>query len=156
MNVHVCNKDMLAPVQSATQIREAGKNLHNTPLYSTDPKKAIVEFFEPFMTQVHVGPAKLLVATFRQPEKTSGGLIKTQKYMEEDKFQGITGLVLKIGPLAFSDDARVKFGGFIVEPFQWVIYKPENGRATELRGLHCRIIEDVNIDALVDDPELLW
>lgn len=143
-------------VLSATQIKEAGKTLHTTPEYVADPHKTLKAFAEPFLAQVHIGPAKILVATYRQPEKTAGGLIKTQKFLQEDMFQGITGLVLKIGPLAFSDDARVKFGGFSVKEFQWVIYKPENGRATELRGLHCRIIEDVNIDALVDDPELLW
>ncbi len=143
-------------VLSATQIREAGKTLHTTPGYAADPHKAIIDFVAPFLDKVHIGTAKLLVATFRQPEKTAGGLIKTQKFLDEDKFQGITGLVLKVGPLAFADDGRVKFGGFKVEPFQWVIYKPENGRAIELRGLHCRIIEDVNVDALADDPELLW
>lgn len=142
--------------QSATQIKNAGKTLHNTALYAENPHKAITGFASPFLDQMHIGPAKILVATFRQPEKTAGGLIKTQKFLQEDMYQGITGLVLKVGPLAFIDEGRVKFGGFKVDPFQWVIYKPENGRATELRGLHCRIIEDVNIDALVDDPELLW
>lgn len=143
-------------VPSATQLKEAGKRLHDTPLYAENPHKTIRDFVEPFLDNIHIGPAKILVATYRQPQRTAGGLIKTQKYMDEDKYQGITGLVLKAGPLAFSDDARVKFGGFAVQPWQWVIYKPENGRATEFRGLHCRIIEDVNIDAVVDDPELLW
>lgn len=143
-------------VQSATQIKDAGKILHNTPAYALDPHKAIRDFVDPFLAKVHIGPAKLLVATFRQPEKTSGGIIKTQRFIEEDKFQGINGLVLKRGPMAFEDDARIKFGGFKADEWQWVIFKPDSGRATELRGLHCRIIEDSNIDAIVDDPELLW
>jgi hypothetical protein len=146
----------MVEIQSATQLKDAGKTLHNTPLYAQDPHKAIAEFVKPFLDQVHIGPAKLLVATYRQPEKTAGGLFKTQKYLEEDKYQGITGLLLKMGPLSFTDDNKVKFGSFKASPFQWVIYKPENGRATELRGLHCRIIEDVSIDAIVDEPELLW
>lgn len=143
-------------ILSATQLKDAGKNLHTTPLYSTDPHGAIRAFVEPFLPQINIGPAKILVATFRQPEKTAGGIIKTQRYIEEDKFQGIAGLVLKRGPLSFEDDARIKFGGFIANEWDWVIYKPENTRATELRGLHCRIIEDSSIDAVVGDPELLW
>lgn len=143
-------------ILSATQLKDAGKRLHSTLGYALDPYKAIREFAEPFLDAVHVGPAKLLVATYRQQERTAGGVIKTQKFIEEDKFQGITGLVLKLGPLSFTDDGRIKFGGFACAPWQWVIYKPENGRATELRGLHCRIIEDVNIDAVVDQPDLLW
>lgn len=146
----------LVAIQSPTQLKAAGKNLHNSPAYALDPHKAIVDFVTPFLDKIQIGPAKILVATFRQPEKTAGGLIKTPKFLDEDMFQGITGLVLKVGPLAFSNDKRLDFGGFDVKPFQWVIYKPENGRATEFRGLHCRIIEDVNIDALVADPELLW
>lgn len=143
-------------VRSATQLKDAGKTLHNTPLYAQNPHKAIKDFVEPFLDQVHIGPAKLLVATFRQPEKTAGGLYKTQRFLDEDKFQGIAGLILKFGPLSFTDDTKVKFGGFKAKEWDWVIYKPENGRAIELRGLHCRIIEDVSIDAVAADPELLW
>ena len=144
------------PILSATQLKEAGKNLHNTPAYALNPHKAIVDFVTPYLHEVDVGPAKILVATFRQPERTAGGLIKTQRYLEEDIYQGITGLCLKVGPLAFENDGKIKFGGFKIDPFEWVIYKPEMGRATNLRGLHCRIIEDTNIDARVRDPELLW
>lgn len=146
----------LVQILSATQLKDAGKQLHTTPAYSVDPHKAIIDFVSPFLSQVHIGPAKILVATFRQPEKTAGGIIKTQRFIEEDKYQGITGLVLKRGPLSFEDDARIKFGGFSAKEWDWVVYKPENARATELRGLHCRIIEDSNIDAVVDDPELVW
>lgn len=156
MTAHAHNENKSISIQSATQIKEAGKNLHNSPAYAINPHKAIADFVTPYLHEIDVGPAKILVATFRQPEKTAGGLIKTQRFLEEDMFQGITGLVLKIGPLAFSDDSKIKFGGFIVKDFEWVIYKPENGRATNLRGLHCRIIEDTNIDARVRDPELLW
>lgn len=148
----------IAPIEilSATQLKDAGKMLHTTIPYSIDPHKAIMDFVTPFLPQVHIGPAKLLIATFRQPEKTAGGLIKTTRYLDEDKYQGITGLVLKLGALSFEDDARIKFGGFAAKQFDWVVFKPENARATELRGLHCRIIEDSNIDAIVDDPEIVW
>lgn len=141
---------------SATQLKDAGKKLHNTPAYAIDPKKTIIAFVEQFLGLVHVGPAKLLVATFRQPEKTAGGVLKTERYMDEDKFQGVAGLVLSVGPLAFEDGGKYKFGGFKAEQFQWVTYNPENGRARELRGLHCRTIDDVDIDSVVDDPELFW
>lgn len=149
---------MTDPVQilSATQLKDAGKLLHTTPAYAINPHKAILDFARPFLDQAHIGPAKILVATFRQPEKTAGGIIKTQRYIEEDKFQGITGLVLKRGPLSFEDDSRIKFGGFEAKEEDWVVFKPENARATELRGLHCRIIEDSSIDMVVDDPELVW
>lgn len=147
-----------APVKilSATQLKDAGKLLHTTASYSVDPYNTIIDFVTPFLPLVHVGPAKLLIATYRQSEKTAGGIIKTQRFVEEDKFQGIIGLVLQCGPLSFVDDGRVKFGGFSAKQFQWIAYKPENARATELRGLHCRIIDDSDVEAIVDDPELFW
>lgn len=143
-------------ILSPTQLKDAGKKLHNTPAYALDPKKAIMDFVEPFLPGVKVGPAKILVATFRQPERTAGGLIKTQRFLEEDKFQGIAGLVLKVGTLSFSDDYKFKFGGFKADVGEWVVYDPTDARATELRGLHCRIIDDSDIDATIDDPELFW
>lgn len=146
----------IATIQSATRLRDAGKTLHNTPDYAVDPRKALMDFAAPFLDGLHIGPAKLLVATFRQPEKTAGGIIKTDRYRDEDKFQGVAGLVLKVGPLAFMDDVKVKFGGFEAKQFQWVTCNPDYGRARELRGLHCRIIEDTYIDSVVDDPEIFW
>lgn len=143
-------------ILSPTQLKDAGKKLHNTPQYALDPKKAILDFVEPFLGGIKVGPAKILVATFRQAEKTAGGIIKTARFLEEDKFQGISGLVLKLGPLSFRDDYKFKFDGFAAAPGDWVIFDPTDARATELRGLHCRIIDDSDIDATVDDPELFW
>lgn len=148
--------EKITPIQSATRLKDAGKKLHNTEQYVTDPRQAIIDFVAPFLDKIHIGPAKLLVATYRQQEKTAGGVIKTQRYVDEDKFQGVAGLVLKVGPLSFIDDVKVKFGGFKADQFQWVIYNPDYGRARELRGLHCRIIEDTYIDSVVDDPELFW
>lgn len=149
-------ENKVMPIESATRLRDAGKTLHNTPEYRVDPRKAIVDFVSPFLEKIHVGPAKLLIATYRQPEKTAGGIIKTDRYRDEDKFQGVAGLVLMVGPLSFVDDAKIKFGGFKAEQFQWVTYNPDEGRARELRGLHCRIIEDSYVDSVVDDPELFW
>ena len=103
-----------------------------------------------------MGTAKLLVATYRQKQRTKGGIILTDNYLNEDMYQGIVGVVLKAGPLACEDSGRVVFGGFKIKAGDWVVYKPDEGRSTELRGLHCRFIPDVCIDAVIDDPELLW
>lgn len=142
--------------ESATRMSHLGKTLHTTKEYDADPKKAIIDFVTPFLDKVSIGPAKILVATYRQNEKTAGGIYKTAGFIEEDKFQGVAGLILKCGPLAFSDDGRVKFGGFQPAVFDWVTYNPEYGRAREFRGLHCRIIEDIYIDSIIQDAELFW
>lgn len=137
-------------------LKEIGKGLHESAEYSQDPHKALKDFAQKALEGISIGPAKVLVATYRQKERTKGGIILSSNYREEDKFQGVVGMVLKMGGGAFEDSGTVKFYGFKPEQFSWVVYKPESGRATELYGLHCRIIEDIHIDAMAADPEIFW
>ena len=157
MNIAVAhNENKSTAAQSATRMKEAGKNLHNTPEYSANPHQSIIDFVTPFLDSIKIGPAKVLVATYRQPKVTAGGLMKTEKYIEEDKFQGAAGLVLKIGAAAFKDDATTSFAGFKAEPLDWITYRPVHGSAREIAGLHCRFLQDIHIDAVIKDPTLVW
>lgn len=136
--------------------KSVGKELHMSPSYAQDPHKAIVDFVTPFLDKIHVSAATVLVATYRQPEKTAGGIILTSQTLEEDQYQGIVGLVLKMGSLSFEDSGTAIFGGFKAKQFDWVSYNPNNSRACEIYGLHCRFISDVHIDAVAEDPGMLW
>jgi co-chaperonin GroES (HSP10) len=133
-----------------------GKNIHKTNEYSANPHKAILDFISPYLDSVRLSADKMLVATYRQPEKTEGGLYRTDASMEEDKFQGAAGLVLKIGAAAFKDDASTSFAGFKAEPLEWITYRPVHGSAREIAGLHCRFLQDIHIDAVIEDPTLVW
>lgn len=133
-----------------------GKNLHKTDEYAANPHKAILDFIGIYLDDVTLSADKLLVATYRQPEKTEGGLYLTESALEEDKFQGAAGLVLKIGAAAFKDDAKTSFAGFKVEPLDWVTFRPVHGSAREIAGIHCRFLQDLHIDAIIKDPTLVW
>lgn len=133
-----------------------GSDLHKTPEYASNPHLAILNFISAHLEDIRLSADKLLVATYRRPEQTEGGLILTDSNLNEDKFQGVAGLVLKVGDAAFKDDSQTTFCGFRAEPTEWVTFRAVNGVAREIAGLHCRIIQDIHVDAVIKDPTLVW
>lgn len=124
-----------------------------------DPKEAILnelgdlDGLELFHNQV-------MVATYIRPEKTSGGIFLPDKTLAEDRFQGKVGLVVKLGPLAFVDDAVAKFGDKKLNVGDWVFYRASDGMemfsVDKTGGVPCRIFEDTQIKGRVSDPAMLW
>lgn len=136
--------------------RQVGKDLHKSKEYETNPHQAIIDFCSPFLDEIKLAPSKILVATYRRPEKSAGGIIMANSNLDEDKWQGVSALVLKLGASAFKDDASVTFAGFEAKQFEWVTFRTAVGVAREFNGLHCRIVEDKMIDAVINDPTLVW
>jgi co-chaperonin GroES (HSP10) len=128
-----------------------------------DPKQAIMSQLHN-IDEIEVFHNQVLVATYIQPEKTTGGVFLPDRTLQEDRFQGKCALVLKVGPLAFKDDKIAKFGGVKIEPGDWVIARPSDGwelYAAEhtkagASGVCCRIFEDINIKGRVSDPTLIY
>jgi len=127
-----------------------------------DPRKALLDAAGD-LTDYEVFHNQVLVATYVAPEKTAGGIIRPDRTLAEDRFQGKVGLVLKVGPLAFQDDAGAKFGGVTLKMGDWVTYRPSDGIEMFIRdrrkhgdGLPCRLIEDVLIKGRVSDPALIY
>ena len=128
---------------------------------SDDPKQALIDSlgdmtgFEPFHNLV-------LVATHVGSEKTKGGILLPDKTLAENRFQGKVGLVIAIGPQAFTDDERVKFGGVKVKVGDWVMYRPADGmelffvNETGHEGTPCRLLEDVSIKGRIADPSKIF
>lgn len=106
--------------------------------------------YEPFHNLV-------LVGIYERPEKTRGGIILTEKTKSEDRYQGIVGLVLKVGPAAFKDDAANKFHGQSVSPGDWVVFRSSDAAQTlSLNGKLCRVLEDSQIKGRVSHPDLVF
>lgn len=96
--------------------------------------------------------ARVLVATYVRPEKTSGGVFLTANEQNEDIYQGCVGLVLKKGPRAFRDDGESTFHGQDVEIGEWVVFRPGDAKRIQINNINCRIVEDTQIDMVVTDP----
>ena len=116
-----------------------------------------IENFEPFHNLV-------LVATYVRSDITKGGIIiGGDRTRAEDRFQGKIGLVLKVGPTAFKDDKTVTFGGVIVKPGDWVMYRTSDAEEfgfvdekSPLDFTSARLIQDTLIKGRVTDPERIF
>ena len=105
---------------------------------------------------------RVLVAKFiRKTVGTSGRLLAAHETQREDKWQGKTGIVLKVGPLAFKDDAANDFCGQNVKPGDWVMFNYSDGSDLDLvqpgaDKLPCKVIKDVEIHGVIANPGLVW
>ncbi len=123
---------------------------------SDDPKKTMKEMLKSATSQMELLHSKVLVALYIAPEKTKSGLYRTPNNVKEDVWQGMVGLVIKKGPIAFVDDDHNKFGNIdLREGEDWVAFTPGDGRRIQINGVDCRIIEDTQIMMRVQDPELI-
>lgn len=99
---------------------------------------------------------QILVGIYMRPEKTAGGIILTDKTRDEDRWQGKVGLVLKKGPLAFENDAHNDFGGQNINEGDWIVYRVSDGFSIDVNRVHCRLLEDSHIKAVVTDPAVIY
>jgi len=127
----------------------------------SDPRGAVLRAVGD-ISGLEPAPRHLLVVGYIRPEKTRGGIIRIDKSLAEDRFQGKVGLVLKLGPLCFQDDRVNLFDGFKAEVGDWVLYNPsdgfenfhvaDNGRD----GCPVRWLVDTSVFAKVRDPARIY
>lgn len=108
------------------------------------------------LSGVSVMHNQILIGIWMRPEKTAGGIFLTDKTIDEDKWQGKVGLVLKKGPMAFVSEGNTDFHGQDVQEGDWVIYRVSDGFSIDIRETHCRLLEDVHIKAIVVDPSIIY
>ena len=127
-----------------------------------DPKGALLDAIGD-ISGFQVFQHYVLVGTYVRPETTKGGIIRPDRNLVEDRFQGKVGLVLKSGPIAFEDTELAKFGGQAPAVGEWVVFRPSDGfemffvdPSTGRDGTPCRMLEDVHIKGRVEDPESVY
>jgi co-chaperonin GroES (HSP10) len=125
-------------------------NIHDPVEEIMDKIGDLTDFVIPFN--------KILVGIYMRPEKTKSGLILTDKYREEDRWQGRAGVILKRGPMAFIDDDRVKFNGLDPQVGEWVCFRPSDGMKLDIRHKegHCILLSDIQIQLVIPAPDLVF
>lgn len=118
-----------------------------------DPRRAILEAVGDLDKEEVLGDL-VLVGTFIQNEKTAGGIIKPSDNVKEDEWQSKVGLVLKKGPLAWSDWEEVK--GDNARIGTWVAFHVKDGWPIQLNGAPCRLITYERIRMRISDPNLVF
>lgn len=101
--------------------------------------------------------AQVLVAMFAGSKYHPGTtLLRTDRDLMEQKFQGSVGMVVKMGPGAYKDDKMAQFYGVKLEVGDWVLFRQSDGLPLNIREVPCVLFEDVNIKMRVSDPSIYW
>ena len=95
---------------------------------------------------------RILVLPHRGQGKTKGGVILSDKTVEEAQVATNVGLVLAIGPDAYNDKERFPNGPWCKEK-DWVIFARYAGSRLNIEGGELRILNDDEILGTTNDPE---
>ena len=125
-------------------------------VHQVDPKEDLLDRSADFVKGIQVLGARVLIATYLRPEKTAGGIIMTDKSREEDRWQGKVGLVVALGPLAFKDDETHAWGELRPAVGDWVLVNIGDTRRLDVGENPCRFVEDVHVQAILDNPDAVW
>ena len=126
-------------------------------VHDIDPKITLKESVGD-ISNVEIFNNQVLVAVYIRPNKTKLGgkdFYLTDNVVDEDRFQGKVGLLLKKGSTAFVESD----GWFVNTTFElddWLVFKPSDGWSLTVNGVMCRIIEDINVRGRVDTPDRVW
>ncbi len=107
------------------------------------------------LSKLHVMYNMVLVAQYVRPMRTKGGIIRPHENIEEDVWQGKVGLVMKLGPNAFVDDADMSFFGQKAEIGDWVVFKTSDAWQLQVGEWPCRLVRDSSIKMKLDDPAIV-
>lgn len=121
---------------------------------SDNPKKGILDAVGD-ISKINLFSGRVLVGIYIAPEKTKGGIIRVNDTVKEDVWQGVVGLVLKKGNLAFKDDEFNKFHQQDVKVGEWVTFRPGDAKRIQINGVECRIVQDTLIDMVIDNPDIV-
>lgn len=134
-----------------------------------DPKEYILRMAKkPLKGHVTLGD-HVLIATYIRPNVTRGGIILTDKSIEEDRWQSKTGLILDVGPSAFKFEriidgkvVHIDIPGPTPKVGDWVQFFPSDGREFfvgakhEDGGICCRKISSQLLNGIVEDPGSIY
>ena len=95
---------------------------------------------------------RILVLPHRGQGKTKGGVLLSDKTVEETQIATNVGLVLAVGPDAYNDKERFPNGPWCKEK-DWVIFARYAGSRLNIQGGELRILNDDEILGTTDDPE---
>lgn len=95
---------------------------------------------------------RLLVLPYKRKEKTKGGIILTDKSLEESQIASSIGLVLRVGPDAYKDKTRFPTGAWCKEK-DWIIFGKYAGSRISIEGGEVRLMNDDEVLGVISDPE---
>lgn len=121
-----------------------------------DPKKIVQDRVKSHVKGVELFGSRLLIATAPMPEASAGGILFADKTIDENRFQGKVGLVLKIGPGAFKYSGQYAYEGPVPKVGDWVFYRNSDTWECSINGVSCRFVLDDFVVGKVPSPDHIW
>lgn len=94
---------------------------------------------------------RILIAIPEITVKTEGGVIIPEKIRNAEETASLIGVVLKVGPEAYSDSSRFPNGAWCKEG-DFVMFRSYSGTRFKVHGKEFRLINDDTVEAVVEDP----
>lgn len=124
--------------------------------YDEDPAQKILSEIGD-LSGIQMMNTQILVAVHIRPNKTKSGLYLTDTTMDEDKYQGKSGLLIKAGPHAFTPEGKWFQEGINFEVGKtWIIFRPSDGWNITINNKLCRMLDDTSIRGVVNDPDMVF
>lgn len=136
-------------------------------IHETDPKQDIMEDVGPFIGAFTPLSDRILIVMYERGKRrdgnaevrSRGGIIVPQKSLDEDKFQGRVGLVMRMGALAFADDNTHHWGDPVPRIGDWVMVRVGDTSPFDLpNDRRARYVHDADVEAIIsqDGYDLIW
>lgn len=117
-----------------------------------DPKAAILKAVGD-LSKEEVYSDLVLLGTFIR-NMTIRGILRPD--VAEDEHQGKVGLVLKAGPLAYTDWEDEAARGRNAVPGTWVVYHIKDAWQMHINGTPCRLVPYDKLRMRVSDPNVIY
>jgi co-chaperonin GroES (HSP10) len=95
---------------------------------------------------------RILVLPYKVKSKTKGGILLSDKTVEDSQIATNVGLVMAVGPDAYDDKIKYPNGPWCKEK-DWVIFARYAGSRLNIDGGELRILNDDEILGTVNSPE---
>jgi len=126
-------------------------------LHTTDPRQALFDKIGD-VSGIEVLHGQVLMAVYFAPDKTAGGIIRPDSNRSEDQYQSKVGLILKVGPKAFTPDEKWEWPADMGVG-DWVYMRRSDGWNVTINGSRdnlCIMAEDVDIRGRIQHPDQVW
>lgn len=97
---------------------------------------------------------RILVALPALDEKSAGGIIKPDQYLDLERVASIIALVISLGPDAYGDKTKFPTGAWCKQG-DWVLIRSYAGTRFTIKGQEYRLLNDDTIDGVVPDPRAI-
>lgn len=125
-------------------------------IHTKDPKKVIWEALDGWIDRVRPTAGDVIVCVYERPAETRGKIIipETASRVSEDKFQGVVGLIVKVGPEY--QKHRQNLGLDEMPPVgSWIAFRTQDCVAFTLGKRAMRLLQGDFIRMTLIDPDCI-